>query len=82
MLDQDNTMPTHGPIIGDPYNHKQFWTEYVRPIADLGKLEKIPTVKAKTKAEKELARQQNKAITTKSFGFNHPNFEKINWNVK
>lgn len=67
----------------DPYKVKEFWTETVRQAADRGKLEKIPTRRARTRREFDQARAQNAVIFRKSFGFQSPefrdNFDRIEW---
>lgn len=61
----------------DPYAVKHYWTEVVRSAYDRGKLEKIPTRMASTTRERDQARAQNAAITTKSFGGWGNNYDRI-----
>lgn len=52
----------------DPLKVREFWLDVVRPAYDVGKLEKIPTIKARTPRERAQAATQNHWLTRKSFG--------------
>lgn len=76
-------MPAEQPEFGsgpaDPQKMREAWLEFVRPAADRGKLEKIPTIRARTPRERDIARTQNQWLSRKSFGGFHTNYERINW---
>ena len=71
--------PEHGSGPADPLKVKDFWLEVVRPAADRGKLDKLPTIKARTTRERDVARTQNYHLTRKSFGMPEA-YERIKWN--
>ena len=62
----------------DPDAARDAWLSMVKPAADLGKLEKIPTRKARTRREKEQARKQNYWLTRSTFGMPE-GYERIKW---
>lgn len=66
----------------DPLKVRDFWLDVVRPAADLGKLEKIPTIKARTPKERAQAKTQNYYLTRKTFGGYGDNYDLIDWNRK
>lgn len=65
----------------DPHKVREFWLDVVRPAADAGKLEKLPTVKGVGTRGRDVARTQNQWLTRKSFGGNgdsyRANYERI-----
>lgn len=63
----------------DPLKVRDFWLDVVRPAADKGKLDKIPTIKARTPREKAQARTQNYWLTRKTFGGYGDNYDRIDW---
>lgn len=72
-------LPEYGSGPADPYKVKEFWKDVVVPAARIGKLEKIPTMKARNARERETARRQNYEITRRSFGGFHENYNHIKW---
>ena len=77
MNDLDS--PVTGPGPADPMKVKDFWLDVVRPAADLGKLEKIPTVKGTSTRGRDIARKQNHALTRKVIGGFGSNYDLIDW---
>lgn len=79
----ESTSPIEKELTGsgpaDPLKVKEFWLDTVRPAADLGKLEKVPTKKATTKRERQIADTQNYWLSRKSFGGFGPNYDRIQW---
>lgn len=71
--------PEYGSGPADPAKVQEFWTDVVVPAARLGKLEKMPTVIAKTAKERDTARKQNYVVTRRSFGGFHDNYNHIKW---
>jgi hypothetical protein len=71
--------PQHGAP-ADPLKVRDFWLEVVRPAADSGKLEKIPTVKARTPRQAAIARTQNYWLTRRTIGGFGDNYDRIQWN--
>lgn len=71
--------PTEGSAPADPYKCREQWLQFVRPIADCGKLEKLRTVRAKTKREKKTADMQNYYLSRKSFGCFGQRYDLIDW---
>lgn len=63
----------------DRQQAREYWVEVVRQAADRGKLEKVPTRKAVTKRECSQRDAQNYWLSKRSIGFNHPNFDLIDW---
>ena len=77
MNDPDAPETGSGPA--DPLKVRDFWLEVVRPAADRGKLEKMPTVKGVSKRGRDIARTQNYHLTRKSIGMPE-GYERIRWN--
>lgn len=75
----DADMPETGSGPADPLKVRDFWLEVVRPAADRGKLEKVPTVKGVSKRGRDIARTQNYHLTRKSIGMPE-GYERIQWN--
>lgn len=63
----------------DPLKVRDFWLDVVRPAADKGKLDKIPTIKARTPREAAQAQTQNHWLTRKTFGGFGENYNRIKW---
>lgn len=63
----------------DPLKVREFWVETVRSAADRGKLDKVPTVKARTPRERAQAKSQNYWLTRKSYGGYGSNYDLIDW---
>ena len=70
--------PDTGSGPADPLKVRDFWLETVRPAADRGRLEKLPTVKGTSTRGRDIARTQNYHLTRKSFGM-PPGYERIQW---
>ncbi len=70
---------TMGSGPADPQKMREFWIDTVRPAVDRGKLEKVPTIKATTTRERDIARNQNHWLSRKSYGAFHDNYERIRW---
>jgi hypothetical protein len=66
-------------MIADKDASREYWLEQVRPVAERGKLDKIPTRLAVTKREKQQAKTQNYWLTKRTFGGFHPNYDNIKW---
>ena len=64
-LPMPSDIDTSGPA--NPEAVKDFWLSVVRPAAELGKLEKMPTVKGTSPRGRDIARKQNQWLTRKSF---------------
>ena len=60
--------PETGTGPADPHKVREFWLDVVRPAADMGKLEKLPTVKGVGTRGRDVARTQNHWLTRKSYG--------------
>jgi hypothetical protein len=71
--------PEYGSGPADPAKVKEFWKDVVVPAARIGKLDKMPTVIAKTAKERDTARKQNYEISRHSFGGFHENYNHIKW---
>lgn len=71
--------PETGSGMADPQKMREAWLEFVRPAADRGKLEKIPTRKALTQKDRDTARTQNYWLSKKSFAGWGPNYDRIRW---
>lgn len=65
--------------IADPVAARDAWLSFVKPAAERGKLEKIPTRKARTPREREQAKVQNHYLTQKTFGSFGDNYDLIDW---
>lgn len=65
--------------MADPLKVKDFWTDTVTPAYRLGKIDKIPTRQAVTPRDRDIAAKQQAAISKRSFGGFHPNYERIKW---
>lgn len=77
MNGQDSPDVGSGPA--DPLKMRDAWVEFVRPAADRGKLDKVPTRKARTPRDRDIARNQAYHLSRKSFGVFHPNYDLIDW---
>lgn len=75
MLEQELT--GSGPA--DPLKVREFWVETVRGAADRGRLEKIPTRRARTKREESQAKTQNHWISRRSYAGAGDNYTRIDW---
>lgn len=71
-----NSNPTGA---ADPLKVREFWVETVRGAADRGKLETIPTVKARTPREQAQAKSQNFWLTRRTIGGFGANYDLIDW---
>lgn len=63
----------------DPLKVRDFWRDIVVPAERVGKLEKIPTRRARTTRERDQARAQNAVIFRHSFGGFGENYDRIDW---
>lgn len=81
LLEKSNVQekPEYGSGPADPQKVREAWLDFVRPAADIGKLEKFRTIKAKTPQQKDVAKKQNYYLTRKSFGSFGPNYDLIRW---
>lgn len=78
----DPEQPATGSGPADPYAMKQAWEQFVIPAARAGKLEKIPTRRARNTRERDQARAQNAVINRRSFGGAGARYDEINWRKK
>ena len=82
-----NNLEIDGPETkaADPEAVKDFWCEVVRPMAERGKLDKMPTVKGTSPRGRDIARKQNAAITRRAFSGTaseryRAGYDRIRWN--
>jgi hypothetical protein len=64
----------------DPVAVRDFWLQCVQPVARRGALDKIPTRKAVTTRDRDIARTQNYHLTKVSIGMPH-GYERIDWSA-
>jgi hypothetical protein len=74
--------PETGSGPADPYAMKQAWEQFVVPAARAGKLEKIPTRKARNARERSQAAAQNAVLTRSVIGGFGENYDLIDWSKK
>ena len=79
----EKEVSTDSPELGsgpaDPLKMRDAWVEFVRPAADRGKLDKVPTQRARTPRERAIAQNQAYWLSKKSFGAFHDNYDLIDW---
>lgn len=87
MSDQELPLPndidTSGPAHPDAV--RDFWLEVVRPAAERGKLDKIPTVKGVSPRGRDVAKTQNHWLTRRAFSGTgsaayRAGYDRIRWN--
>ena len=71
--------PDYGSGPADTYAEREAWLSFVRPAADVGKLEKLKTVRARTPQQKAVAQRQNYYLSRKSFGNFSERYNLIDW---
>ena len=64
--------------IADPEGVKDFWLQVVKPVAQAGRLDKIPAHTAVTPRGKDIARKQNYELTKRTYGM-PKGYDKIKW---
>lgn len=62
----------------DPYLSKEAWVQTVTPLARRNGLDKLPTRKAVTAKDKDIAKKQSIAVSKRSFGM-PDGYDKIQW---
>jgi hypothetical protein len=65
--------------MADAYAVREAWLSFVKPAMEQGKLDKIPTVRARTPREREQARVQQYYLSRKVFGGFGDNYDRITW---
>ncbi len=79
MTQQPDDTPECGTGPADPGAVREFWLQTVRPAADRGRLETVPTVKGTSKRGRDVARTQNYHLTRRTFGM-PDGYDRIKWN--
>lgn len=72
-------IPETGSGQADPQAMRDAWASFVVPAARAGKLEKIPTRRARTPREHDQARAQNAIINRQTFGGFGDRYDCIQW---
>jgi hypothetical protein len=73
------TITTTGSRMADPYAVREAWLSFVKPAMERGKLEKLPTYRARTPREREQARIQSYYLSRKTFGGFGEHYDRIQW---
>jgi hypothetical protein len=71
--------PEYGSGPADQYAQREAWLQFVRPAADRGKLDKIPTTRPKTRRDLKTKEMQNYYLSRKSYGAFSDRYDLIDW---